>query len=170
MPTQLSSPITWSDTDAGNRVVNASRLTSHVTGASLLKGAVTEQGAVTAPATGDYVLGTDTSNSDALAKFTVGAMRRVPSEYDATGTWTGSPEIYTIDLDPLPSTYEAGMRILFKATAANAGPCNVNLSKLGGGTIGSVDLLKAYNVELAANDILAGQVVEAVFDGTAFQW
>lgn len=83
------------------------------------------------------------------------------------GSAGGTGNALTLTLSPAPSTYVAGQRFIFKATASNTGAATLNVNSLGtrniykrsGGTIGAV----------ASNDILNGGIYEVVYDGTQFQ-
>lgn len=78
---------------------------------------------------------------------------------------TGAADAYVVTLSPVPTAYAAGMTIRFKATNANTGTCTLNVNSLGAKTIkkrGATD-------NLAANDIVANQIVEVTYDGTYFQ-
>lgn len=81
--------------------------------------------------------------------------------YGADG---GGTDAYEISLDSPPSDYVAGMFILFRANTANTGAASLNVNALGAKTI-----KKNYNADLNDNDIIAGQVVGVVYDGTNFQ-
>lgn len=78
---------------------------------------------------------------------------------------TGGANAYTIAPSPVITAYTTGQRFTFKAVSANTtvstlavnGLAVKTIKKVGGGT------------DLAANDILAGQVVEVEYDGTNFQ-
>jgi hypothetical protein len=78
----------------------------------------------------------------------------------SAGTFGGGT--YAVTLTPAPAAYAAGMRITFRATAANTGATNVNVNALG-----AIPLVKPNGSALAANEIIAGQIVEAVYDGTS---
>lgn len=90
------------------------------------------------------------------------SLRMDVQEY-APGTLTGGT-YYAVPLSPAATTFTAGMVVRFLADAANTGSVNLKLNALA-----EKDLLKNVNKELAAGDIKAGQMVEAVYDGTAFQ-
>lgn len=70
----------------------------------------------------------------------------------------------TGNLSPTPTGYTTGMRVAFAAAAANSGATTLNLNSLG-----AKALTKYGSTALVANDILSGQVVYAVYDGTRFQ-
>lgn len=77
---------------------------------------------------------------------------------------TGAADAYVITLSPAPSTYTTGMVVRFKASAANATTTpTINVNGLGAKTI-----VKRVNTALVANDILANQFLELIYDGTNF--
>lgn len=79
-------------------------------------------------------------------------------------TDTGAADAYVIAPTPAASSYTAGMRIVFVAANANTGASTINVNGLG------VKALKTYaGVDLTANDIVTGAVVEARYNGTEFR-
>ena len=70
-------------------------------------------------------------------------------------------DTYAVTLSPVPTSYTAGMTIRFKPDAANTGACSLNVNGLG-----AIAIKKKMNVDLSDNDILAGQVVEVIYDGS----
>lgn len=79
-------------------------------------------------------------------------------------TDTGAADAYVITLDPAPTAYAAGMRVVMKATNTNTGASTINVNSLGTKTI-----KKNVSTDLAAADITNGQIVELTYDGTNFQ-
>jgi hypothetical protein len=67
-----------------------------------------------------------------------------------------------------PATYVQGFKARFIAASANPGPATLEIT-VGGASRGVRNLLRGNGAALIANDIVAGQVVEAVYDGTAFR-
>jgi len=87
----------------------------------------------------------------------------------ATDTSTAAqPDIYDLVYSPFvsysASTVAAGTQISWIATTANTGAANILLNALA-----QKDLLKMHDQELASGDIEVGQVVTAIYDGTAWQ-
>lgn len=81
-------------------------------------------------------------------------------------TTSGTSTAYTLNLTPGPTSYFSGMTIKGLAHAANgAGPVTINVNSLGAKTI-----KKNVSADLAASDILNGQVFELVYDGVNFQY
>lgn len=77
----------------------------------------------------------------------------------ASGTAT-----YTASLAPAITAYTANLRVFIKMTNGNTGASTLNLNSLG-----AIPIKKNSIDALAAGDIVAGQVVELVYDGTNFQ-
>lgn len=76
----------------------------------------------------------------------------------------GGDDTYEVTLTPAPTAYYAGMEVNFKPTTANTGACTLNVNGLGAKTI-----KKNVSSDLATGDILAGQLVKVIYDGTNFQ-
>lgn len=73
-------------------------------------------------------------------------------------------DAYAITVVPAPNDYDAGDRYTFKADVANTGTATLNVNGLGAKTI-----KKDGGIDLATNDIIAGQIITVVYDGTYFQ-
>lgn len=123
--------------------------------------------------TGLYWLRTDISNRPVeVLKFSAvagdSAFVRLSSEVVFAGTSTGAAGAYSvINSPPYPSpgsAYRTGQIYTFIANHTNAGGCTLNVDTQGAKTI-----TKDATVALAANDILAGQVVSVLYDGVNFQ-
>lgn len=65
-------------------------------------------------------------------------------------------------------SYIVGMEITFKANTANTDGATVNVNSLGAKALTKASA-GAINTALATGDILAGQIIKAVYDGTQFQ-
>jgi hypothetical protein len=76
----------------------------------------------------------------------------------------GGDDTYAVTLDPAPAAYYAGMEVNFKPTTANTGACTLDVNGLGAKTI-----KKNVSTDLETGDILAGQMVKVLYDGTNFQ-
>ena len=79
-------------------------------------------------------------------------------------TDTGAANAYAITPSPAFTAYKAGQIFVFKAVNANTTASTLNVNGLGLKTI-----KKNVSTDLVANDILASQIVEVVYDGTNFQ-
>lgn len=76
----------------------------------------------------------------------------------------GTANAYVANLSPALSTYVIGMPIYFKAENTSTGACTININNLG------VKSIKKNLIEdLELGDIIAGDIVVIVFDGTNFQ-
>jgi len=77
---------------------------------------------------------------------------------------SGSDNAYVVNLDPALTEYTPGMIIHFKATFSNSGSASININSLG-----NIAIKKNYSYALETNDILNGQYVSIIFDGSNFQ-
>lgn len=94
-------------------------------------------------------------------KFTTQTGIQVGAEVYAVDA--GGTDAYAITLSPVPTSYVAGMVINFKANTANTGAATLNVNSLGAKTI-----VKGVNTTLEDSDILAGQYITVIYDGTNF--
>lgn len=72
-------------------------------------------------------------------------------------------DTYVITLSPVPAGYVAGQHFKFKANTLNTGAATLNVNSLG-----AITIKKGLNTDLETGDIVAGQIVEVVYDGTNF--
>lgn len=80
------------------------------------------------------------------------------------GADVGVADAYALSLSVLPPAYFDGMRVYFKATNPNTGACTLDVGGLG------VKALKYFDgSDLNSGQILAGQIIEAVYQGAFFQ-
>jgi hypothetical protein len=79
-------------------------------------------------------------------------------------TDTGSANAYAIAPGAPISAYVAGQQFIFKAANSNTGASTLAVSGLG-----TKNLTKFGTTALAAGDIVAGQAMTVVYDGTEFQ-
>ena len=97
-----------------------------------------------------------------------GAWIRPFSEVINTGTAAGAGNAYTITNAPpmtAATAYRAGTTFTFKANHANTGDATLNVDGLG-----AKQLRKLGGAsQVAAGEIVSGQMVIAVYDGTYFQ-
>lgn len=83
--------------------------------------------------------------------------------YLASVTSSGT-DAYAVTQTPAPSSYTSGMVVNFVANFANSAAATLNVNSLG-----AKDLKKEVSADLETGDILNGQMVAAIYDGTAFQ-
>jgi len=79
----------------------------------------------------------------------------------------GSNDTYACNLSPAITGYVTGTHYRFKANTLNTGAASINFNSLGAKTI--VKVAGGITTALATNDILAGQWVDLVYDGTNMQ-
>lgn len=79
----------------------------------------------------------------------------------AVGTLGGS--IYAVPLSPAATAYVTGMVVTFSASGTNPGPMFINVNGLGN------KVLRKPSANLLAGDIVSGQLVTAIYNGTDFQ-
>ncbi len=77
---------------------------------------------------------------------------------------TGTANRYVVALTPELLTYTEGLTLRFKAANANTLSSTLNVNGLG-----AKDLRKNVSEELVDGDILTGQIISVVYDGTNFQ-
>lgn len=168
MSDEFSKGETFADISPDNQVTST-RLNNHVDKATLLVGAIANKSdmGANATATGDMILVQDISDSGtnepkkcSLANLLPQTLRQGVQQY-ATGTLSAG--VYSVALSPVATAYTAGMVVRFKADSSNSGAVDINVN-----AIGAANLWTRAGAELAANDILANQIVEAVYDGTNF--
>lgn len=76
---------------------------------------------------------------------------------------SGSTDAYAISLPTAPTAYVLGMMIIFRPNTANTGACTLNVNGLGAKSIKDV-----LGNDLQTGDILAGQMVTVIYNGTDF--
>ena len=154
---------------APGKTVTSARLNNMTNGAALRNGAILDQSEKTAVLDADYVLlGDSALTADGIPKkalvsnLQTEAARNGSKQFVASDT--GAANAYVVALTPAATAYTAGMVVRFIATNANTSTSTINVNTLGAKTIHT-----RAGGNLAANDILAGQLVELVYDGTYFQ-
>ncbi len=77
---------------------------------------------------------------------------------------TGSANVYTATLNPIPASYTSGMIINVKIPSTNSSAATINVNSLGAKSI-----TKNFNVPLGSGDVLTNEIVSLIYDGTQFQ-
>ncbi len=75
-----------------------------------------------------------------------------------------SSDTYVVSLSPAIASYTTGLQLTFKANTLNTGAATLNVNGKG-----AIAIVKNFNVALATGDIVAGQDVQVIYDGTNFQ-
>jgi hypothetical protein len=83
------------------------------------------------------------------------------------GTDSGTANNYVVTFlpgQPIPTAYTVGMNVRFKVLHACTGASVVNVNGLG-----NVTIQRSSGVAVATGDIISGQMLDLVYDGTYFQ-
>jgi len=103
---------------------------------------------------------------DGTPKLNVYPLNLVVGQTINYGQDAGTTNAYSITLNATISGYVAGQQFTFQAINANTGSATLNVNNLG------AKLIKLYRggslTTLASGDILAGQIVTVIYDGTQF--
>lgn len=75
----------------------------------------------------------------------------------------GANDTYVISVTPAPTAYVTGQVFRFKANTANTGAATLNVNGLG-----AISIVKNVSTALDTGDVLAGQIIEVVYNGTNF--
>lgn len=153
-------------TDAGNAVnITASRMDAeHDAFATGLSSCIVKDGQTTITANlpmGGY-RHTGVGNASARDQYASAAQIQ-DGALIYGGTSSGTNTI-TCSLTPAITAYVTGMVIRFVAGGANTGAATINVN-----SVGAKDIKKDVSSALVANDIVTGQLVTLVYDGTNFQ-
>ena len=145
--------------------IRADRMETEMDGMAIgLSTCVTRDGQ--SPATANLPMGgfNHTGVSDGTARNHYASVGQVQ---DGDNTWggtsIGAANAFEIGLTPSIPAYTAGMLVSFIAHQSNTGAATLDIDGLGTKNI------QRAGVALAANDILINTIVNAVYDGTAFQ-
>lgn len=166
---QLQSIITFADSGT-NSAVNAARLNSHVNDATLTNGAVISQIEQTTPLSADtLLLGDSTAAATGVPKKVQIGNLLLQSQRDGTQRWGGTAggtaNAITITTSPASSgAYVAGEIVRFITSAGNSGAVTINVDGRG-----VKNLYNNVPQALVSGDLTAGELIEAVYDGTQFQ-
>lgn len=76
----------------------------------------------------------------------------------------GTADTLSANLTPAPDAYREGAAIRLKVAAINTGPATLNVNGLGAKAIRRAD-----QTPLIAGDLVTGQIVELIYDGTGWQ-
>ena len=84
--------------------------------------------------------------------------------YLTYGAATGTNNAYSVNVPVSFLHYAPGFEVTFKANFANTAAATLSVNGLA-----TVPLLKDVTLPLVANDIVPGQIVRVIYDGTSFQ-
>lgn len=155
---------------AGNPVSGGTTITSTWANATLsdiataLTQSVSKDGQTTW--TGDMQAGGNqiTDMGDGTLADDAATLGQVQAQAYALLTGVAGADTITASASPAPAAYAAGQTYRFVSAGANTGAVTLNVNSLGAKAV-----TKDGALALSANDILSGQVVEVVYDGTRFQ-
>lgn len=80
------------------------------------------------------------------------------------GTASGSSNNFTFDLSPIIPAYVSGQKFAFISNQSINGAATININSLG-----SKSITKNGTSALVSGDIVNGEIVEIIYDGTRFQ-
>ena len=115
----------------------------------------------------ETTLGTNPQGSDASVGAALTARARktdVQNQALTYATDSGAANAYAIAVSPTPPTYAAGQMFTFIAAHSNTGASTLAVNGQA-----AKSLVRAGATTLYEGDILSGQMVQAVYDGTQFQ-
>ncbi len=170
---QIQSAEVFTDVSPGNQVTST-RMNTMINGGVLLNGAVLDQLEKTLPVAADTVLLGDSTqpNSAVPKKVQIGNLlldtqRNGTQQYAATDTGSAA-NVYVVTVPYTTTILQAGMVLRFKPAHTNTGASTVAVTS-NAVLLGTPTIKTRAGADLLANDLLAGAVVELVFDGTFFQ-
>jgi len=133
--------------------------------ATALTGSIAKNGVT--PITANLPMATyrHTGVGDGAALTDYAAINQISSgELVYGGIATGTADALLLTIPIAITAYTTGMRILFKASSSpNTGATTVNINSV------AVKAIQLNDTALAANDILANDWFELLYDGTLFQ-
>jgi len=98
------------------------------------------------------------------ARALEGIIARWDKDTNASITPGGTADVITVAANQTLSAYYDGLVIAFEASGTNTGSVTINVDSLG-----AKILKKSVSTNMAAGDIISGQKVIAIYDGTNFQ-
>jgi hypothetical protein len=116
------------------------------------------------PATGSNPIAVGDNDNRVLASGTAMYVNSIKNTGIPYAVATGTSTAYTVTLASSISTLASGTYLNFVVPTTNATGVSLNINSLG-----AKPIVKNYNVTLASGDLITGQIVETVFDGTNFQ-
>lgn len=113
--------------------------------------------------------GTFPNQVEGIGQATMGAIKRFWDRINGTVTSSGSANayVYTPANVSFPTQYVAGEIYTWKANFTNTGASTININGLGGKNI--FQQTSAGPAALAGGEIVSGQMVQTLYDGTQMQ-
>jgi len=108
------------------------------------------------------------SQIDNSIRALMGASKREHDWRNYTVTSTGSANAYVLTYSVAPDAYYTGQRFAFKTNFSVTGSATVNVNSLGAKTIKK--LVAGALTDLSSGDIVSGDYIDLVYDGTYLVW
>lgn len=147
-----------------NTLIESARMNNNLSDiATALTDSLTANGEKTA--TADQQMGgyNHTNVATATARGEYARVDELQDGDHVSATPGGTGDVITLTLVPAITAYVAGMRVHFVAGANNTGAVTINVN-----AVGAVAIERLGNA-LASGDIVSGDVIDLIYDGTAFQ-
>ncbi len=158
-------PITPSSPPVSDYQVANKKYVDDTVTAGAANASTTVKGIVQLPTQAQADAKTATGSTGAALAMTPDVMRA--TKYNDYVADTGSASTYVIAPSPAIVAYATGQQFTFIAATANS--ANSGVSTLAVNGLAQKTIKKFLSTSLAVNDILVGQVVTVVYDGTNFQ-
>ncbi len=108
------------------------------------------------------------SQIDDSIRALIGAVKREHDWRNYIVTSGGSSNAYTLSYSVAPAAYYTGQRFAFTTNFAVTGSATVNVNALGAKTIKKI--VAGVKTNLASGDIVSGDFIDLVYDGTDMVW
>lgn len=108
------------------------------------------------------------SQIDDSIRALIGAVKREHDWRNFTITSGGSANAYTLTYSVAPAAYYAGQRFGFTTNFSVTGSATVNVNSLGAKTIKKI--VAGVKTNLSSGDIVSGDFVDLLYDGTDMVW
>lgn len=157
-------PITPSSPPSTNYQVANKKYVDDSVNAGAANASTTVKGIVQLPTQAQVDAKTDTGSTGALLTPTPANLRA--TKYNDYVADTGSASTYVITPAPVITSYATGQQFTFIAATANSANSGVSTLAVNGL---AQKTIKKVTSDLVVNDIIIGQVVTVLYDGTNFQ-
>lgn len=155
----------WTDDRDASVPITASRVDTEMDGmVSALNNKIDNDGTVSMAA--DLAMGTHriTGLQDGTQLSNAATLKQAQTQVNSYAAAAGSSNAFTLTTNPSVTSYTTGQMFRFKANHNITGTATLNV-----GSAGAKTIKKYGSLNLATDDIVNGQIVEVVYDGTNFQ-